>query len=73
MAKRQQIQSYLFGGSFVAFPEILEKVNREYASSFKNSYSFDEKTVRLKELEYEGILKSERRGRTVFYALRTMF
>jgi len=56
------------GGALTA-GEIVNRICDEYLSHFSGTFSFDESTVRKKLKEYEGLglLRSERRGREVFY------
>lgn len=49
--------------------EIVDRVHDAYLSRFSGAFSLDESTVRKKLKEYEalGLLRSEKRGREVFY------
>ena len=53
----------------LTLPEIIEKMDSEYLSKFREPMIFDESTVRKKLKEYidEGIISGEKRGRTVTY------
>ena len=49
--------------------QIVDKINDEYLARFEAPFSLDESTVRKKLKEYEalGLLRTEKRGREVFY------
>ena len=53
----------------VSLPELLRKIDEEYLSHFSEPMLFDESTVRKKLKEYvaEGIVVSEKRGRSLVY------
>lgn len=49
--------------------EITEEIDAEYLSVFNNTKTFDESTIRKKLKEYveEGLVKTEKKGRTLLY------
>lgn len=63
------LMDLLADGGRLSFRELVERINDDYLSHFDGSFSLDESTVRKKLKEYEalGLLRSEKRGREVFY------
>lgn len=63
------ILDLLADGGALSTGEIVDRIHGEYLSRFDGAFSLDESTVRKKLKEYEalGLLRSERRGREVFY------
>jgi len=63
------ILDLLAEGGALTSKEIVDRIYDAYLSHFSGMFSFDESTVRKKLKEYEvlGLLRSERRGREVFY------
>ena len=59
----------LADGSALSCGEIVDRISNDYLSCFEDPFSLDESTVRKKLKEYEklGLLRSEKRGREVFY------
>jgi DNA-binding transcriptional ArsR family regulator len=65
------ILDVLAGGKKFSVREILEALDGDYLSRFGDPPAFDESTVRKKLTEYEklGLLRSEKSGKRVLYAL----
>lgn len=55
--------------SMLSFRSIVEHINDDYLSNFSESFSLDESTIRKKLKEYVslGLLRTEKKGREVFY------
>lgn len=53
----------------LSLPEIIQKIDSEYLNGFSRPMMFDESTVRKKLKEYtaEGIMVSEKQGRSILY------
>jgi len=63
------ILDILANGAALTSKEIVDRITDDYLSHFDTLFSLDESTVRKKLKEYEklGLLRSEKRGREVFY------
>ena len=63
------ILDILADGNSLSSKEIVDRITDDYLFHFDDAFSLDESTVRKKLKEYEtvGLLRSEKRGREVFY------
>lgn len=65
------VMDILTEGERYTLKELLEIIDRDYLSSFREPISFDESTLRKKLKKYEelGLLRTEKETRTVYYRL----
>lgn len=65
------LMDILFGGGAMAIPEILQCIDTEYLTAFKNADLFDESTLRKKLREYQemGLVAAKKKGKQLVYGL----